>query len=138
MVRSDLSRFSSWTMFLMFHHVLLVESLWDVDSCRLLSVGSDSVCSLLGLEDSVWASCANRVTVIQESSLQTQVDHRLRCLKSSLPLIMDSKSLIRICGRFWRMGFDLFHHITYLPTFLLVALATEQNKSCRVFVLQTA
>ncbi|XP_056897171.1 rho guanine nucleotide exchange factor 10-like protein isoform X1 [Takifugu flavidus] len=48
------------------------ESLWDVDSCRLLSVGSDSVCSLLGLEDSVWASCANQVTVIQESSLQTQ------------------------------------------------------------------
>lgn len=61
-------------MLLMFHQILLVESLWDVDSCRLVSVGSGPVCSLLGLEDSVWASCANRVTVIQESSLQTQVD----------------------------------------------------------------
>lgn len=61
-------------MFLMLHQILLVESLWDVDSCRLVSVGSDSVCSLLGLEDSVWASCANQITVIQESSLQTQVD----------------------------------------------------------------
>lgn len=55
--------------------ILLVESLWDVDSCRLVSVGSGPVCSLLGLEDSVWAGCANQVTVIQESSLQTQVDH---------------------------------------------------------------
>uniref|UniRef100_H3CC92 Rho guanine nucleotide exchange factor 10 like n=1 Tax=Tetraodon nigroviridis TaxID=99883 RepID=H3CC92_TETNG len=48
------------------------ECLWDVDPCRLLSLGSEPVSSLLGLEDSVWASCANQVVVIQESSLQTQ------------------------------------------------------------------
>lgn len=54
--------------------MLLVECLWDVDPCRLLSLGSDPVSSLLGLEDSVWASCANQVAVIQESSLQTQVE----------------------------------------------------------------
>lgn len=54
--------------------MLLAECLWDVDPCRLLSLGSDPVSSLLGLEDSVWASCANQVSVIQESSLHTQVE----------------------------------------------------------------
>lgn len=89
-------------MFLMLHQILLVEPLWDVDSCRLVSVGSAWVPRLLGLEDSVWASCANQVTVIQESGLQTQVDQLSTdsCLESCLPLIMDSKSLIRICGTF--------------------------------------
>lgn len=103
-------------MFLILHQILLVESLWDVDSCRLVSVGSDSVSSLLGLEDSVWASCANQVTVIQESSLQTQVDQRLTCLKSCLPLIMDSKSLIRICGTFLEDVYMVFGlHSCWLP-----------------------
>lgn len=64
----------------MVHYVLLAESLWDVDSCRLVSLGPDPVCSLLGLEDSVWAGCANQVTVIQEPSLHTQVvQQSLRC-----------------------------------------------------------
>lgn len=53
---------------------LLVEGLWDVDPSRLLSLGSGPVSSLLSLEDSVWASCANQVAIIQESSLHTQVD----------------------------------------------------------------
>lgn len=52
---------------------LLAERLWDVDPCRLLSLGSEPVSSLLGLEDSVWAGCANQVWVLQESSLHTQV-----------------------------------------------------------------
>lgn len=54
--------------------MLLAECLWDVDPCGLLSLGSDPVSSLLGLEDSVWASCANQVAVVQESSLHVQVD----------------------------------------------------------------
>lgn len=70
-VSSDLT---SWTTLLVSDYMLLVECLWDVDPCRLLSLGSDPVSSLLGLEDSVWASCANQVAVIQESSLQTQVE----------------------------------------------------------------
>ncbi|XP_040918128.1 rho guanine nucleotide exchange factor 10-like protein isoform X2 [Toxotes jaculatrix] len=48
------------------------ERLWDTDSRRLVSLGSEPVCSLLTLEDAVWASCANQVFVIQGSSLGTQ------------------------------------------------------------------
>ncbi|XP_034091832.1 rho guanine nucleotide exchange factor 10-like protein isoform X3 [Gymnodraco acuticeps] len=48
------------------------ERLWDVDSCRLLSLGGPPVCTLLTLEDTVWASCANQVSVIQGTSLHTQ------------------------------------------------------------------
>ncbi|XP_037629561.1 rho guanine nucleotide exchange factor 10-like protein isoform X2 [Sebastes umbrosus] len=54
------------------YHRKIGERLWDVDSCRLVSLGSEPVCCLLTLEDSVWASCANQVTVIQGSSLHTQ------------------------------------------------------------------
>ncbi|KAK9515897.1 hypothetical protein VZT92_026497 [Zoarces viviparus] len=54
------------------YHRRAGERLWDVDSHRLVPVGSEPVCSLLTLEDAVWASCANRVTVIQGSSLHTQ------------------------------------------------------------------
>ncbi|XP_061578352.1 rho guanine nucleotide exchange factor 10-like protein [Cololabis saira] len=46
------------------------ERLWEVDSFR--PVGSDPVCSLLALPDSVWAGCGNRVTVIQAGADQTQ------------------------------------------------------------------
>ncbi|XP_062422147.1 rho guanine nucleotide exchange factor 10-like protein isoform X2 [Pungitius pungitius] len=54
------------------YHRRAGERLWDVESCRRVSVGCEPVCSLLTLEDAVWASCANRVTVIQGSSLHTQ------------------------------------------------------------------
>ncbi|KAM7405481.1 hypothetical protein PAMP_012740 [Pampus punctatissimus] len=54
------------------YHRKTGETLWNVDSCRLVSLGSEPVFNLLTLEDTVWASCANRVTVIQESSLFTQ------------------------------------------------------------------
>ncbi|KAG8002371.1 Rho guanine nucleotide exchange factor 10-like protein [Nibea albiflora] len=54
------------------YHRRTGERLWDMDSCRLVSLGSEPVCSLLTLEDAVWASCINQVTVIQGSSLHTQ------------------------------------------------------------------
>ncbi|KAM4613432.1 rho guanine nucleotide exchange factor 10-like protein [Polymixia lowei] len=46
--------------------------LWDPDSSRRVSVGSEPVRTLLVLEDSVWASCGNSVTVVDGSSLATQ------------------------------------------------------------------
>ncbi|KAJ8257576.1 hypothetical protein GJAV_G00187170 [Gymnothorax javanicus] len=46
--------------------------LWDPALCRRVEVGKQPVRTLLALEDCVWASCANRVTVIQGSSLLTQ------------------------------------------------------------------
>lgn len=48
------------------------EGLWDPESCRLVTVGSGPIRTLLTLENVVWASCANHVTVIQGSSLHTQ------------------------------------------------------------------
>ncbi len=52
----------------------LVGELWNQDSCRKVTVGSDPIRTLLALEDLVWASCANTVTVVDGSSLSTQVD----------------------------------------------------------------
>ncbi|XP_058646870.1 rho guanine nucleotide exchange factor 10-like protein isoform X6 [Onychostoma macrolepis] len=46
--------------------------LWNQDSCRKVTVGSDPIRTLLALEDKVWASCANTVTVVDGSSLSTQ------------------------------------------------------------------
>ncbi|KAL1021346.1 hypothetical protein UPYG_G00012080 [Umbra pygmaea] len=48
------------------------EGLWDPDSCRLVTVGSGPIRTLLTLENSVWASCANQVSVIQSTTLHTQ------------------------------------------------------------------
>ncbi|XP_076003314.1 rho guanine nucleotide exchange factor 10-like protein isoform X2 [Genypterus blacodes] len=48
--------------------------LWDPESCRCVSVGSDAVRTLLVLDDSVWASCGNSVSVINVSSLNTQFE----------------------------------------------------------------
>nr|XP_023697300.1 rho guanine nucleotide exchange factor 10-like protein isoform X2 [Paramormyrops kingsleyae] len=48
------------------------EELWDPESGRRVSVGSEPVRTLLALEDCVWASCANRVTVIEGSNLDTR------------------------------------------------------------------
>lgn len=59
----------------------LPERLWEAESCRLVTVGSAPIRTLLTLEDSVWASCANHVTVIHGASLHTQV-----CLLSSSDL----------------------------------------------------
>ncbi|CAG03520.1 unnamed protein product, partial [Tetraodon nigroviridis] len=46
--------------------------LWDADSHRRISLGSEPVRTLLVLEDSVWASCGNSVTVMDQSSLTPQ------------------------------------------------------------------
>ncbi|KAF7662309.1 hypothetical protein LDENG_00238970 [Lucifuga dentata] len=46
--------------------------LWDPNSCQCVSMGSEPVRTLLVLDDSVWASCGNSVTVMDVSSLSTQ------------------------------------------------------------------
>ncbi|XP_017264413.1 rho guanine nucleotide exchange factor 10-like protein isoform X3 [Kryptolebias marmoratus] len=48
------------------------DDLWDPNPCRCLSLGSEPVRILLVLDESVWASCGNSVTVIAISSLTTQ------------------------------------------------------------------
>lgn len=48
------------------------DTLWDVDSCTMITLGSEPVANMLTFEDTIWASCANEVTVIQESSLHKQ------------------------------------------------------------------
>ncbi|XP_044037919.1 rho guanine nucleotide exchange factor 10-like protein isoform X1 [Siniperca chuatsi] len=48
------------------------DELWDPDSCRCVSLGLEPVRTLLVLDDSVWASCGNSVTVMDISSLTTQ------------------------------------------------------------------
>ncbi|XP_062271879.1 rho guanine nucleotide exchange factor 10-like protein isoform X1 [Scomber scombrus] len=48
------------------------DDLWDPDSCRCVNLGSEPVRMLLVLDDSVWASCGNYVTVMDISSLNTQ------------------------------------------------------------------
>ncbi|XP_051947211.1 rho guanine nucleotide exchange factor 10-like protein isoform X2 [Xyrauchen texanus] len=48
------------------------EGLWDPDSCRHVVIGYAPVLKLLRIEECVWASCANQVSVIEGSSLRTQ------------------------------------------------------------------
>ncbi|KAM7401713.1 hypothetical protein PAMP_017008 [Pampus punctatissimus] len=48
------------------------DDLWDPDSCRCVNLGSEPVRMLLVLDDSVWASCGNYVTVMDVSSFTTQ------------------------------------------------------------------
>ncbi|XP_073772926.1 rho guanine nucleotide exchange factor 10-like protein isoform X3 [Danio rerio] len=46
--------------------------LWNQDTSRKVTIGSHPIRTLLALENSVWASCANTVTVVNGSSLSTQ------------------------------------------------------------------
>ncbi|XP_061543054.1 rho guanine nucleotide exchange factor 10-like protein isoform X1 [Phycodurus eques] len=48
------------------------DDLWDPDSRRSVNLGSDPVRTLLVLDDSVWASSGNFVTVVDMRSLSTQ------------------------------------------------------------------
>ncbi|XP_059383739.1 rho guanine nucleotide exchange factor 10-like protein [Carassius carassius] len=48
------------------------EGLWDPDSCRHVVIGCAPVLKLLQIDECVWASCANQVSVIEGSSLTTQ------------------------------------------------------------------
>uniref|UniRef100_W5LRG0 Rho guanine nucleotide exchange factor 10 like n=1 Tax=Astyanax mexicanus TaxID=7994 RepID=W5LRG0_ASTMX len=49
------------------------ETLWDLDSSRLVVVGYAPVLKLLKIDQCVWASCANQVAVIEGENLSTQV-----------------------------------------------------------------
>lgn len=47
---------------------------WDLESPPVcLTVGPGPIRTLLSLEDAVWASCGPRVTVLDATTLQTQV-----------------------------------------------------------------
>ncbi|TSW21770.1 Rho guanine nucleotide exchange factor 10-like protein [Bagarius yarrelli] len=46
--------------------------LWNPDSCHEVLMGRDSVRTLLALDDCIWASCGNSVSVIDISSLATR------------------------------------------------------------------
>uniref|UniRef100_A0A668ABA3 Rho guanine nucleotide exchange factor 10 like n=1 Tax=Myripristis murdjan TaxID=586833 RepID=A0A668ABA3_9TELE len=87
---------------------LVSGDLWKADSCRSVAVGSEPVRTLLVLEDSVWASCGNSVTVIDVSSLTTQVSQ-----KSAVHIIYVAH-MVRAGGGVW-MAFSegssirLFH-----------------------------
>ncbi|XP_051518305.1 rho guanine nucleotide exchange factor 10-like protein isoform X2 [Myxocyprinus asiaticus] len=48
------------------------EGLWDPDSCRHVVIGYAPVLKLLRIDECVWASCANQVSVIEGSTLRTQ------------------------------------------------------------------
>uniref|UniRef100_A0A8C5D805 DH domain-containing protein n=1 Tax=Gouania willdenowi TaxID=441366 RepID=A0A8C5D805_GOUWI len=48
------------------------DDLWDPALSRCVNLGSEPVRTLLVLDDSVWASCGNSVTVIEGASLNTQ------------------------------------------------------------------
>ncbi|XP_052396677.1 rho guanine nucleotide exchange factor 10-like protein isoform X4 [Carassius gibelio] len=48
------------------------EGLWDPDSCRHVVIGCTPVLKLLQIDECVWASCANQVSVIEGFSLRTQ------------------------------------------------------------------
>ncbi|MED6271367.1 hypothetical protein CHARACLAT_019552 [Characodon lateralis] len=48
------------------------DDLWDPESPRCVSLGAEPVRTLLVLDESVWASCGNSVTVMKMSTLTTQ------------------------------------------------------------------
>ncbi|MGH0132406.1 UNVERIFIED_CONTAM: hypothetical protein FKN15_049794 [Acipenser sinensis] len=48
------------------------EELWDPESTRCVSIGTEPVRRLLALEDTVWASCGNRVIVIEGATMNTR------------------------------------------------------------------
>ncbi|XP_038677504.1 rho guanine nucleotide exchange factor 10-like protein isoform X2 [Scyliorhinus canicula] len=48
------------------------EGKWDWDTPRLVNIGSAAIRSLLAVDDTVWASCRNRVTLITISCFTTR------------------------------------------------------------------
>ncbi|XP_067227259.1 rho guanine nucleotide exchange factor 10-like protein isoform X2 [Chanodichthys erythropterus] len=48
------------------------DGLWDPDSCRHVVIGCAPILKLLRIDEHVWASCANQVSVIEGSCLRTQ------------------------------------------------------------------
>ncbi|XP_024914862.1 rho guanine nucleotide exchange factor 10-like protein isoform X2 [Cynoglossus semilaevis] len=85
--------------------------LWDLEPHRLMSLGSAPVSSLLSLKNTVWASCANQVTVIHCSSLHIQ------CFNAHTDPSCSVSNMVGLGGGVW-MGFTqsssihLFHRET--------------------------
>ncbi|KAM6927256.1 rho guanine nucleotide exchange factor 10-like protein [Xenentodon cancila] len=48
------------------------DELWDPDSSRCVSLGSEPVRTMLVLDESLWASCGNSVTVLEVPNLATK------------------------------------------------------------------
>ncbi|XP_023852227.1 rho guanine nucleotide exchange factor 10-like protein isoform X3 [Salvelinus sp. IW2-2015] len=110
--------------------------LWEPDSCRTVIVGPEPVRTLLELEDSMWASCANSVTVIKGSSLATQ-----RFEVHPDPMVTVAH-MVRAGGGVW-MAFSegssirLFHtetleHLQEINISTRVSLHNPGQKSMRV------
>uniref|UniRef100_A0A4W5KIN5 Rho guanine nucleotide exchange factor (GEF) 10-like a n=1 Tax=Hucho hucho TaxID=62062 RepID=A0A4W5KIN5_9TELE len=110
--------------------------LWEPDSCRTVIVGPEPVRTLLVLEDSMWASCANSVTVIEVSSLATQ-----RFEVHPDPMVSVAH-MVRAGGGVW-MAFSegssirLFHtetleHLQEINISTRVSLHNPGQKSMRV------
>uniref|UniRef100_A0A673YDY4 Rho guanine nucleotide exchange factor 10 like n=1 Tax=Salmo trutta TaxID=8032 RepID=A0A673YDY4_SALTR len=110
--------------------------LWEPNSCRTVIVGPEPVRTLLVLEDSMWASCANSVTVIEGSSLATQ-----RFEVHPDPMVSVAH-MVRAGGGVW-MAFSegssirLFHtetleHLQEINISTRVSLHNPGQKSMRV------
>uniref|UniRef100_A0A8C8GU38 DH domain-containing protein n=1 Tax=Oncorhynchus tshawytscha TaxID=74940 RepID=A0A8C8GU38_ONCTS len=106
------------------------------DSSRTLIVGPEPVRTLLLLEDSMWASCANSVTIIEGSSLATQ-----RFEVHPDPMVTVAH-MVRAGGGVW-MAFSegssirLFHtetleHLQEINISTRVSLHNPGQKSMRV------
>ncbi|XP_077070672.1 rho guanine nucleotide exchange factor 10-like protein isoform X2 [Siphateles boraxobius] len=84
------------------------EGLWDPDSCRHVVIGNAPVLKLLRIDEYVWASCANKVSVIEGSSLKTQ------CFEVHPDPMVSVTHMVRAGGGVW-MAFSegsslrLFH-----------------------------
>ncbi|XP_031680954.1 rho guanine nucleotide exchange factor 10-like protein [Oncorhynchus kisutch] len=110
--------------------------LWEPDSSRTVIVGPEPVRTLLLLEDSMWASCANSVTIIEGSSLATQ-----RFEVHPDPMVTVAH-MVRAGGGVW-MAFSegssirLFHtetleHLQEINISTRVSLHNPGQKSMRV------
>uniref|UniRef100_A0A8C7RJ35 Rho guanine nucleotide exchange factor 10 like n=1 Tax=Oncorhynchus mykiss TaxID=8022 RepID=A0A8C7RJ35_ONCMY len=110
--------------------------LWEPDSSRTVIVGPEPVRTLLVLEDSMWASCANSVTIIEGSSLATQ-----RFEVHPDPMVTVAH-MVRAGGGVW-MAFSegssirLFHtetleHLQEINISTRVSLHNPGQKSMRV------
>ncbi|XP_049319222.1 rho guanine nucleotide exchange factor 10-like protein isoform X3 [Astyanax mexicanus] len=84
------------------------ETLWDLDSSRLVVVGYAPVLKLLKIDQCVWASCANQVAVIEGENLSTQ------SFEAHPDPMVNVTHMVRAGGGVW-MGFSegsslrLFH-----------------------------
>uniref|UniRef100_A0A8K9UXN4 Rho guanine nucleotide exchange factor 10 like n=1 Tax=Oncorhynchus mykiss TaxID=8022 RepID=A0A8K9UXN4_ONCMY len=112
------------------------DGLWEPDSSRTVIVGPEPVRTLLVLEDSMWASCANSVTIIEGSSLATQ-----RFEVHPDPMVTVAH-MVRAGGGVW-MAFSegssirLFHtetleHLQEINISTRVSLHNPGQKSMRV------